>query len=369
MGVIRILLAISVILAHTGPVFGVGIVGGVIAVKAFYIISGFYMSLILNEKYIGTNNSYQLFISNRLLRLFPIYWTVLLLTLLVCVGMGLSSHGEFWSKLQPWVEYRMNMGFGAATYLFLTNLLLVGQDIVMFLGLDVHTGHFFLTSNFWKTSPQLYTFLLVPQAWTVGLEILFYLIAPFIVRRKLPVVLALIAGSLAVRLLLNRLDLVQDPWNYRFFPAELLFFLLGNLSYRIYTRIRDVRLPKGLMGALTGLVWMSTVFYGKVDFPYKDVLYFIVFFLAVPCIFKLSRSSRVDFAIGELSYPVYICHMFVVLFLGRMNGLVKLLGPGLTVALVAILMAMVLNRFIARPIEKIRQGRVQKLSNPVLKAA
>ena len=100
MGVIRVLLAISVILGHVGPVLGIDGVGGVIAVKAFYIISGFYMSLILNEKYVGQRNSYRLFLSNRLLRLFPIYWTILLLTLLVCVGMGVSSRGEFWSKMQ-----------------------------------------------------------------------------------------------------------------------------------------------------------------------------------------------------------------------------------------------------------------------------
>lgn len=369
MGVIRVLLAISVILAHTGPVFGINVVGGVIAVKAFYIISGFYMTLILNEKYIGTNNSYPLFISNRLLRLFPIYWTVLLLTLVVCLGMGFSSHGQFWSKLQPWVEYHQQMGPGAALYLVLTNLVLLGQDLAMFLGLDVHSGHLFFTADFWKTSPQLYTFLLIPQAWTVGLEILFYLIAPFIVRRKPGFIFVLILLSLSVRLFLNRLGLVNDPWNYRFFPAELLFFLLGSLSYHIYKRIEAVKMSNLPLAAATGFVWLCTLFYDKLSMPYKDVLYFTVFFLAVPFIFKFSRSSRVDFAIGELSYPIYICHMFVVLFLGRMNGIVKVLGEGMTVVIASIVLAMVLNRFVARPMEKIRQARVHKLSKPVLNAA
>lgn len=66
MGILRLLLAISVIIAHTESVFGVRLVGGVIAVQAFYIISGFYMAMILTEKYIG-KNSYKLFITNRLL--------------------------------------------------------------------------------------------------------------------------------------------------------------------------------------------------------------------------------------------------------------------------------------------------------------
>ena len=50
MGIIRFLLAISVVIAHTSSVYGFKLVGGQIAVQAFYMISGFYMTLILNEK-------------------------------------------------------------------------------------------------------------------------------------------------------------------------------------------------------------------------------------------------------------------------------------------------------------------------------
>ncbi|MCF8321913.1 MAG: acyltransferase family protein [Flavobacterium sp.] len=82
MGFLRFILAISVVLAHSSSIYGFGLVGGKTAVQAFYIISGFYMTLILNEKYIGNNNSYKLFITNRFLRLYPIYWIILLLTVL-----------------------------------------------------------------------------------------------------------------------------------------------------------------------------------------------------------------------------------------------------------------------------------------------
>jgi peptidoglycan/LPS O-acetylase OafA/YrhL len=143
---------------------------------------------------------------------------------------------------------------------------------------------------------------------------------------------------------------------------------LGNLSYRIYKRIENVNMSKGVLAGMTGFVWLYTILYGKLEIPNKELIYFIVFFLAVPVIFKFSRRSRIDYAIGELSYPIYISHMFVVLFLGRMTILVKVLGPGLTVALVAAGMAMILNRVIARPIEKIRQARVHKSPKPVLAA-
>ena len=72
MGVIRILLAISVVIAHSTPLFGLSFVGGRYAVQCFYMVSGFYMALVLNEKYLGPG-SYRVFISARLLRLFPVY--------------------------------------------------------------------------------------------------------------------------------------------------------------------------------------------------------------------------------------------------------------------------------------------------------
>jgi len=83
MGLIRFMLAISVVIAHTSDLFGFGFVGGEMAVKIFFMISGFYMALILNEKYIGANSSYWLFLKNRLLRLYPLYFLVLFLTLII----------------------------------------------------------------------------------------------------------------------------------------------------------------------------------------------------------------------------------------------------------------------------------------------
>ena len=78
MGIIRFILASSVIALHCNSLLGLRLVGGDIAVQAFYIISGFYMALVLDGKYNATNwNGYKLFIGNRLLKLYPIYWLTL----------------------------------------------------------------------------------------------------------------------------------------------------------------------------------------------------------------------------------------------------------------------------------------------------
>jgi peptidoglycan/LPS O-acetylase OafA/YrhL len=53
MGLFPLLLAISVILAHsTGTMpFVQGLVDGPAAVQCFFMLSGFYMTLVLHEKY------------------------------------------------------------------------------------------------------------------------------------------------------------------------------------------------------------------------------------------------------------------------------------------------------------------------------
>src|SRR5450759_1833879 len=94
MGIIRVLLALSVVAAHFGGIWNLRFVGGQVAVQSFYIISGFYMSLILNEKYVGKNKSYKLFITNRFLRLYPIYWTVLLLTIIFCITVAIITNSH-----------------------------------------------------------------------------------------------------------------------------------------------------------------------------------------------------------------------------------------------------------------------------------
>src|SRR5215475_13496698 len=79
MGTLRFLLAFSVAYGHLGK--PLSFPTSDVAVQSFFVISGFYMALVLNEKY--GPNSYWLFISNRLLRLWPAYIVVLVLSLAV----------------------------------------------------------------------------------------------------------------------------------------------------------------------------------------------------------------------------------------------------------------------------------------------
>lgn len=358
MGILRILLALSVVLAHSSSIFGFSMVGGQIAVQSFYIISGFYMTLILNEKYIGVNNSYKLFISNRLLRLYPIYWTILLLTILYSLALYFYTKGNDLGSFSFYYDNWEKMSFGSFVFLLFTNLFLFLQDMVMFLGLDTTTGHLFFTSNFREASPPLYKFLFIPQAWTVGLEIAFYIIAPFLVRRKLKIIIALIILSLILRSVLYfHFNLKNDPWTYRFFPTELVFFLLGIVSYHIYKKLQYMEIKNSFLKLMWFGILGFTLIYSFLPVAIKNYAYLFAFFISLPFVFILTKNWKTDSYIGELSYPIYISHLFL---LGIMTyfEIPTIGGLGLNLALLTIVFSVILNELVAKKIEKIRQNRI-----------
>ncbi|MEK6790185.1 MAG: acyltransferase family protein, partial [Deltaproteobacteria bacterium] len=105
LGLLRTILAVAVVIVHSSGIFGYNVVGGMVAVQSFYIISGFYMSLILNEKY----TDLYVFYTNRILRLYPIYLVVVLLTLIISYA-DLSNKGD-WNSLFYYFKYYGQMGF------------------------------------------------------------------------------------------------------------------------------------------------------------------------------------------------------------------------------------------------------------------
>ena len=71
MGIIRILLAISVVIAHSSLFLGYNIANGLVAVQIFYMFSGFYMFMILSEHYTSVRKFYKSRALRALPHLFP----------------------------------------------------------------------------------------------------------------------------------------------------------------------------------------------------------------------------------------------------------------------------------------------------------
>lgn len=364
MGLLRFLLAISVVVFHANhTIFGAKLMGGMLAVQMFYIISGFYMSLILNEKYVQQNNSYYLFITNRFLRLFPLYYVILLVVIVLNIVLY-YNFDMISPTLKNYISYGNKLSFSTILYLILSHILIFGQDIALFLGLNLDSGNLYFISDFHHSAPEVNGFMFLGQAWTISLELMFYLIAPFILRKKPISVALIIAASIAIRFILYfGFDLTNDPWTYRFLPTELIYFLLGYFCYKSYKYFSNKVVSQ--IYPIVGLVILLflTLFYGNLfelcHTPFTHKLlhlgYIVTFVFFLPFIFGYTKSMKWDIQIGDLSYPIYLSHGIFLLigYFFQIENVYFVVGG-------TIIFSYLLNKLVSDKIEKIRQKRVKK---------
>ena len=360
MGVLRLLLALSVLVAHMHGegIFGFRLLYGNLAVECFFMISGFYMALVLNEKY-NRSSDYLPFLWQRVLRLFPAYLTVLLVTLLVegilslAAGAPIKAYGAWFAHagiLSP-VTWAALIG---------ANLFIVGQQFALFQGIDPVTGSLFFTGRFLESPIPATGFIFVTQAWTLDLEITFYLLAPLLVRRSAWIQVLVLGLSVGLRMGTSwMLNPLENPWhNDRFFPYELGFFMAGSIAYQIY------RHQKELLARLNGFTnWFRWVFLGIVLFYsrlpgnsyLREAILIPLMFVMIPLLFNFTKNHRVDRLIGELSYPFYLIHALV---LNVMRPFIPLYFPqvlhGPIYATMTIAMAYVIYRCIDERVDNFR---------------
>lgn len=366
MGLLRLYLALCVVGMHATRVFPWAMHDGMQAVQIFYIISGFYMAMVLSSaRYADARRFY----TSRFLRIFPVTWVVLAGVVVGSGILGLTT--GHWIALDPYVSgsFRNNGPVGVAIAA-VSNITLFGQDWVMFLSDPAGSG-LHITRSFWLDEHPLFRLLLVPQAWSVGLELCFYVLVPFINRLRTGTIVAIAAASLAARLTAYGVfGLSSDPWTYRFFPFELLTFLLGMLAFRFYAANRGrVSAPAMastfLAFSITSAVALTT-FYGgarSVDLfsrhigpAYSSLLTYPLWALLVAGLFVWSKNNTYDRVIGELSFPVYLVHYFIIAIA---RGLLRATSIpeswlGAVSALTSIAVAVVLFKWCIDPIDRAR---------------
>jgi peptidoglycan/LPS O-acetylase OafA/YrhL len=342
MGSLRLALALAVVCGHAG----IAPFPGDTAVQGFYAISGFYMALVLNEKYGRGASNYLLFFSNRFMRLFPIYAVVLALTLVLAAIVPLPFV-EKWHSSQP-------IDLGALIFLVGSQLLMVGQDLYSFLGL--HGGALTFSPDYHLDSNPLYGLMPIPQSWTLGVELPFYALAPFIVRRSAVAIVAVIFASIALRLGLQAVfGFEGDPWSYRFFPSELALFLVGAIGYRVY-RESNVAAIRWLMIVAVGVgtALLINRWHGATRVASVSAL--VVIFVGIPYLARWTQRIGADRLLGELSYPTYIGHVLVIWSVDRA---IHLTGGarGLAILALTLTLSFLLYYWIDRPIDRWRQLR------------
>ncbi len=351
MGLLRVIFALSVVIFHSGRFFNYNF-NPRLAVLAFFMASGFYMALILDKKYV--KNKFKFFLTNRFLRIYPLYWTVLLLTFLLTAAKFIFHIGDPDNAIEHYIRYAP----AASPLIYITTIVnVIVRNITL-----VVTYDYFIPSN------NTATYLLVLQAWTLQVEVLFYFLAPILNKISSRVLLLFLAIFVLVFYGIIEPNHILPILTLSYlFLSNLLFFILGTLSYKyIYKRIITQNLTKKISKYIFWLFLLYTLFYNFIPPKYilnylntVDFLYCILFTISMPFIFLYTNKNRIDKFLGELSYPIYVSHFLVIKLITNLATF-KTDSNLRTVIIVVLVLgtSFLIVKLIEEPIDLIRQSRL-----------
>lgn len=243
------------------------------------------------------------------------------------------------------------------TLLITLNFTILGQEVLSFFS-HVQDGPA-LIFNPEGEEGILCQFIFIPQAWSIGMELWFYLLAPFLFKLKNKQIVIIIIFLVILKyLFLNEFSNSYN-WKYRVHFFELVYFLLGGISYKL-VQIINLNPLKARVAFLMIIIYVVCI---NVFTDYLIVKWstYLVFSLSIPIIFKLTSKLKLDKFLGDLSYPIYIIH-YLIIAVSREFNFTSLEFRLAFIILFSIIISFILNR-ILNPIEKFRTARLTTKNN------
>lgn len=325
MGLLRWALAMAVCLCHlsAGDDAAWRPLGGEAAVLCFFVISGFYMEMVLSERYtperLGPGYLRRFYLA-RYLRLYPAF---LLVTLVLLVASLMPGRVELPASLRC---AEANTPLTLAT----CGLEWFAQLTMLMLNLP-STAH-----------------LLIPPGWSLGVEIGWYAIAPWVSRRK--------GGVLAVLAAVGALSLFVPYAQHLPVLFAAHCFVMGAVAWRLRERlVIDARwaspwLLRGLVLVAVGLAlpaeWTLGAFDPHAHNQVDRLVYPVLTALIVPSLHLRASAERWDHWLGQLSYPLYLVHQAVIDGARHASSRLGVSGVIVSALLLAMLMMWAEHRWI-----------------------
>lgn len=322
-GIWRWILAISVLLGHVG--YGQTERGSVpvgwYAVYSFFVLSGYLMTVVLKERYGFSANGLGRYGLNRALRLLPPYWIVLLLSAV------LLHRGDFAGI--PVNPPHQIMALPENALEWISGIFLFGQHCD-------EIAH-----------------RIVPVAWTLHVEALYYILIPLAARSRFGANLWLLAS---IGYAGYKFSVGETGDIYATTLGATLAFSAGSAIAWNADLLRPSARFAAVAAPLAIVLWLLISFYGILYIDPLGAGFLLTFGLTILiqiCCAGLQTSNRwalqLDRALGNLSYPLYLIHYQVLLLLYPQS----LKSLVLYLAIVHLLSAL-LFWTVERPIEAIR---------------
>lgn len=349
----RFILACVVMLGHFGN-HGFYMIGGDKAVQIFYVISGFSMSIIFNE-YSSYRNTKTFYIS-RILKLFPVYLIVAVISLTIYVVhyFILNKSNSLFNSLNQIPSEFIPISI-------LLNFSIFFQDITPFVFFSNQEVRIVGISDDPKDT-LLIDALILPQSWSLALELYFYALCPFFIKKN-KIIMILILSSVSFLCVLVFVDLaIIDPWSYRFFPSQLYLFLMGVIShkflYGIYLKIisENIKISYVLSASILFFILFNNFLFAE-NRSIVNSIFLNIIFLALPALYHTSKAYKFDSYLGRLSLPIYLLHITVYFLAVRICARIGLINE-LNIAIIAVsftsILALLLDQMLIRKFDKIR---------------
>lgn len=284
-GIWRTLLAIEVVAYHILPMPLIGRY----AVFSFFVLSGFLMTEIMHRSYGFTAAGTLRYLANRALRLLPNYWFAAAVTLMLIAAYDPNTVATYHSAMtvpQSPAEWAQN-----ATMIFP----------------DLFPRHI---------EPRL-----VPPTWALTVEICYYVLIGIGASRTKLTTAVWLAISLGYVVVIRRFQ-PEGGYLFEAIPAGSLPFSVGALAWHYRDAIRDTldRLRIGNPRLLIVARWLlyAAIFVVQAQTGWKwltmlgNWLNIAISALIVCTLFATKGTPsmrRLDKAIGDFSYPIYLLHL------------------------------------------------------------
>lgn len=326
-GVLRYILAGLVVVAHLGPLDLKYM--GYYAVLCFFTLSGYILSAAYGRYCArAPESAYARFYLNRLLRVFPAYLAVVILSVAAIAlfpGPAAAIHPQciMPGSLTGWV----------------------GNILV------INTGTF---------TGYLPAARLIPSAWSLAVELIYWLVLPLMLGRP-RLLLAWLAASLA---LLLAIYIAQMPLQIRYFSLWG-----GGAAFAVGACLYHFNLPRFIgVQARPFILTAAAIYYAAGNMLFADPFYWGLFgavfvngAIVAACAglrepVAAGWRARTDAFLGNLAYPIFLVHIVVGIVVHGLSMPLALRSPEMLILCFALtnIAAYLIWRFVEKPVEQFR---------------
>ncbi len=283
-GFYRTMLAVWVMACH---LVGIPVIG-VCAVFSFFVLSGFLMTTIMHESYGYDISGIKRYAVNRFLRLYPMYWAFVLISIIAILVIS-----EEYSK-----------GYKSVLYI---------PDSIS--GLLFNCSMIFPLYN---VEPRL-----SPPTWALTVEIFFYVCIAFGISKTKKITFVWVTLSIIYYILSYIIDLTGPHRHATIFAASLPFSLGSLLFYykpEVFRIINKIRISSPIFILSIYIFNAAVLAFNSYYSPFSCSNYIgeigrysniLLSLLVVTSLFYKGGeifSKKLDKTVGDYSYPIYLGH-------------------------------------------------------------